>query len=192
MGFAVSWIAVSGKDANQVLNELQLNRTGETEETPESPICSAYLPIGWFLIFVNEFDSSLISDKTLKEISAGCIVISCQIEEHVMFSSAASYSDGSQAWRVEHDAQQSIYHLSSIGATPPQLSEIHNNLKKEQDEAGGTNADVDYIFDIPVTLAKVVTSFRHDEDIQGSNPEPFEILNLRSAPASAKPWWKVW
>ena len=192
MGFAISWLAISGKDSQQVLDELQLSRSGETEEIPESPVSAVQLPSGWFLIFANEFGSSLVTDHTLQNLSIGCTVVSCQVEEHVMFSSATCHSNGNSKWHVSHDAQESIYQLSTSGDLPPEFSGIYADLKKEQDTAGGDKADVDYIHDVPVSLAKAVTSFRHDEDIQGSNPEPFEILNPRSAPAAARPWWKVW
>ena len=93
---------------------------------------------------------------------------------------------------MEHDAQESIYHLVSTGDVPPALSDIYASLKNEQDAAGGTEADVDYIHDVPIMLAKAITSFRHDEDIQGANAEPFEVLQQERQTPSTKPWWRVW
>ena len=191
MGFAISWLAVSGKDPQQVLQELQLHRTGETEEFPESPVSAAQLPSGWFLVFANRFDSPLVADGSLQQLSLGCTVISCLVEEHVMFSSATCYSNGKIKWHVAHDAQESIYHLSANGDLPPEFNDIYVSLKQEQDDSGGDKSDVDYIHDVPVSLAKAVTSFRHDQDIQGDSPEPFEILTSSNSPA-AKPWWKIW
>ncbi|WP_157489285.1 hypothetical protein [Lysobacter sp. Root916] len=192
MGFAISWLAVSGKDPQQVLQELQLHRTGETEEFPESPVSAAQLPTGWFLVFANRFASPLVADRSLQQLSAGCTVISCQVEEHVMFSSVMCYANGKNNWHVTHDAQEGIYHLSVSGDLPPQFNDIYASLKQEQDDSGGDKSDVDYIHDVPVSLAKVITSFRHDQDIQGGPPEPFEALASSSSPASAKPWWKIW
>jgi hypothetical protein len=192
MGFAISWLAVSGKDPQQVLQELQLHRTGETEEFPESPVSAAQLPTGWFLVFANRFGSPLVADGSLQQLSSGCTVISCQVEEHVMFSSATCYSNGEANWHVAHDAQESIYHLSVSGDLPSEFKEIYSSLKQEQDDSGGDKSDVDYIHDVPVSLAKAVTSFRHDQDIQVVSPEPFEILASSGSPASAKPWWKIW
>jgi hypothetical protein len=147
---------------------------------------------GWFLVFANSFDSPLVSEQALSNLSAGCRVVSCQVEEHVMFSSATGYDNGARAWHVEHDAQESIYHFVSTGDVPLALNDIYAALKKEQDAAGGTEADVDYIHDVPVALAKAVTSFRHDEDIQGADAEPFEVLQQERQTASTKPWWRVW
>lgn len=192
MGFAISWLAVSGKAPQQVLQELQLHRTGETEEFPESPVSSAQLPTGWFLVFANRFASPLVADGSLQQLSSGCTVISCQVEEHMMFSSATCYSNEKNNWHVAHDAQESIYHLSANGDLPPEFNDIYASLKQEQDDAGGDKSDVDYIHDVPVSLAKAITSFKHDQDIQDNSPEPFEILASSSSAASAKPWWKIW
>lgn len=192
MGFAISWLAVSGKEPQQVLDELGLSRTGEAEEIPESPVSAAQLPNGWFLVFANIFDSPLVAKSVLANLSSGCSVVSCQVEEHVMFSSSTCHINGKIKWHVAHDAQESIYHLSTSGDLPAEFSAIYAALKQEQDSSGGGTSDVDYIHDIPVALAKAVTSFRHDEDIQGDPLEPFEILAPAAAPASAKPWWKIW
>ena len=187
MGFAISWIAVSGKKPQQVLEELGLSPTGEKEEFPESNFTCASLPGSWFLVFANEFGSSITSEKVLISLSAGCKLVSCQVEEHVMFSSAAYYSNGSQAWRIEHDAQQSIYHLFTAGSPPAQFDEAHAKLKQEQDNAGGADADVDYIFDVPIAVAQAVTSYRHDMDIEAADSEPFEVLRKVATVQQNKP-----
>jgi hypothetical protein len=192
MGFAISWLAVFGKAPEQVLKELRLNRTGENEEIPESPISAAQLPNNWFLVFINEFGSPIVSESSLASLSANCKVVSCQIEEHLMFSSATFYSDGAESWRVVHDAQEGMFNLSTSGQLPSEFAGIYTSLKDKQEEAGGIEANVDYIHDVPVTLAQVVTSFRHDEDISGSEPVPFEVLDQDITKASSKPWWTLW
>jgi hypothetical protein len=192
MGFAISWLAVSGKAPEQVLKELRLNRTGENEEIPESPISAAQLPNNWFLVFINEFGSPIVSANSLASLSANCKVVSCQIEEHVMFSSATLYSNGAESWRVVHDAQEGMFNLSTSGQLPSEFSGIYSSLKNKQEGVGGEEADVDYIHDVPVTLAQAVTSFRHDEDIPGSESVPFEVLDQDITEASSKPWWKLW
>jgi len=189
MGFAISWLAVLGKSPELVLSELRLSRTGAAEEFPESPITCANLHSNWFLLFANEFNSPLVSEQTLSTLSAGCEVLSCQVEEHVMFSSATYHVNSQKVWHVEHDAQESIYHLQSQGSMPAQFGDIFAALKQQQDEDGGVQSEVDYIHDAPIALASSIVSFRHDQDIAGARPEPFEVL---ASGASAKPWWRVW
>ena len=43
----------------------------------------------------------------------------------------------------------------------------------EQDAAGGSNSDVDYVFDIPLDAAKLVSGFSHD---QTEPDEGFAVL----------------
>lgn len=193
MGFSISWVAVQGKTPEQVLAQFGLTRTGSREEFPEAPVTCASLGDGWFILFANKFNASIVSDVPLRALSAGCQVVSCQVEEHVMFSSATCYGDGALLWHVEHDAQQGIYHIASNGTLPEQFDAILAALTKEQDEAGGENADTDYIHDVPIVLAQAITSFRHDQDIANAPPEPFEVLAFAKVGAAGKkPWWKLW
>ena len=196
MGFAISWVAVKKKETQQVLELLNLELTGETEEFPESPITCISISNGWFVVFANKYNSPLVSAKSLEAISKDCMVISCQVEEHVMVSSATCYTNGILSWHVEHDAQENMYHIASSGSVPPEFNEILKAAKKEQDDDGGEDSGVDYIHDVPIVLAQTVTSFRHDENMTDENPKPFDVLKLiRSGSkqsTSEKPWWKFW
>lgn len=191
MGFSASWFAVQGKDPEHVLGALGLSRTGEKEEFPDSGLSCVELPGGWFLVHINRFDSPLSSQATLASLSAGCRLVACRVEEHVMYSAATCLEDGVRMWHVEHDAQQDIYHLSSEGNPPSGFARIHAALKTQQDAAGGADADVDHIFEVPVVLAETMTSYRHDKEPELDDPEPFEVL-AREVSASSKPWWKFW
>ena len=106
-----------------------------------------------------------------------------------MFSSATCFENGELVWRTEHDAQKSIYDLTSSGELPAAFSEIVASLKQQQDDEGGSSADVDFIHDVPLTLAKSMVGFKHDET-GADDPEQFEVL--RSEGGTAKPWWKFW
>jgi hypothetical protein len=194
MGVAISWVAVRGKDPQDVLNFLGLVASGERQDIPEAPLTSAKLPSGWFLVFANQFGSKIASAAMLRELSAGATVVSCQVEEHIMFSSASSYSNGELTWIIEHDAQQGIYHIATRGKLPEQFEGILDRLRQEQDGTGGENSDTDYIHDAPIVLAQALTSFRHDQDIAGASEGPYEVLEKRgqgSAPAK-KSKWKLW
>jgi hypothetical protein len=54
----------------------------------------------------------------------------------------------------------------------------------------------DYVFDIPVEVAREVTGYRYDRDIPGLTGEPFVVLNGRvpkqSAPQPERSIWKRW
>jgi hypothetical protein len=83
--------------------------------------------------------------------------------EGVMFSAAYGYDRGNARWSVVHNAQEGISDLSVSGAPPTELERIRERLSKQQSDAGGDAADVDYIFDIPVELAATVCGYRHDQ-----------------------------
>ncbi|WMW79610.1 hypothetical protein RF679_13240 [Undibacterium cyanobacteriorum] len=175
MGFAMSWLAVSGKSSEQVLQELELHRTGEVEEFSESVITAVQLP-AWFLIVFNDFNPPMLTSTRLMQLANECKVVSCQVEEHVMYSKVACYEMGLDKWQIIHDAQEGIYHLETIGEMPNQFDEIFSVQRQEQDNAGGEDADVDYFFDIPPMLAETITNFRHDQVPDLGVDAPFEVL----------------
>jgi hypothetical protein len=181
MGFAISWLAFSGKSRAEVLGMLHLVDTGDEEELPESPMTAADLPRGWTLVYLNRFDHPFAEDASLRLFSKSCEIIACHIEEHVMFSSAECYRDGLPAWSVFHDAQRDMYNLETDGTLPDGYAEVRSRLIREQDEAGGKDADVDFIFDIPLELAELLCGFKHDLGSFAWGTPRFTMLKDRSA-----------
>ena len=168
MGFCVSWVAVHGKDPQVVLDELGWRRTGQQEEFPESPTTCATLRPGWFSIIMvgraDAYDGSL----DFARLSKGAEVVACFVEEHVMFSAAVLWRDGSKIWSVEHDAQQGILHLDVFGQLPPEMALIIEEAKSSQDAEDAGGADTDFTFDIPVDISQRITGLRYDRsDIDG-------------------------
>ena len=76
-----------------------------------------------------------------------------------MVSSAANWKDGVQVWSVTHDTQQGDRHLDVQGALPVAFPAIRDRLTEEQQKDDG----VDFIFNIPVDLAKEMTGYSHEE-----------------------------
>lgn len=182
MGYSVSWLAVRGKDANLVRQQLGLQQTGQREEIPESPVLGSDLPTGWYLVFANRCDYA--ENAGLDRLSVDCEVVACSVEEHVMVSAASGWKDGRNTWAITHDSQRGPEDLEVEGEPPSVFSAIRERLNAQQAERG----DADYIFDIPVEVAESLTGFRHDEDIEHAAAEPFEVL----AAAKTKRWWQIW
>jgi hypothetical protein len=168
MGYALSWVAVRGTPRDRVLEIIGASPTGEREEIPESDLVGASLPTGFYVVVANdvELDESLVA-----ELSMGGEAILCSVEEHVMTSRAYSFVDGKEQWRITHVAELGIDHLEASGELPP----IYAGLRDQQ-LANQRRGDADYVFDVPVLVAKSLTGFRHDEDIDGAEAEPFEVL----------------
>jgi hypothetical protein len=172
MGYAVSWLAVRGKPAHQVLDELRLRGTGEYDKSPYSPhLWGTELPVGWYLIYANRCE--FLDQAPIERLSTGAEVVTCLVEEHVMVSEAAGWKDGQRRWFAAHDADVAIEHITAEGDLPPVFTSIRDRLAAEQAQE---DEEVDYYFDIPVELALAVTSFRYGAGIPGSDDKPFERL----------------
>jgi hypothetical protein len=89
-----------------------------------------------------------------------------------MASAAIMYENGGKTWSVTHESENGIYHLAKEGELPPSLDNIHGEMKASQDAEGGGDADVDFIFDVPVVLAATICGYRHDRVALASGEEP--------------------
>lgn len=174
MGFSISWLAVKGKESEVVLRDLGLTPTGERDELPaESPIGGASLQGGWYVIVFDRYEHELVRDHILQRISEDCEVVAAGAEEHVMCCFAVAWQDGQRIWWSQHDAQKGLYNLEVEGSPPERFDSLRRQRREEQDAAGGDNADVDFIFDIPLEAAKTVCGFSHDE---AAPSEEFAVL----------------
>jgi hypothetical protein len=160
MGFSISWIAFQTNDKHRVLSSIGLVDTGEADEANESPASGAVLPTGWYVVFFNDY--AFATPERLAKFSAGRTVIACQVEEHVMASASFLYENGRRAWSVTHESERGPYDLSVDGEPPALFSSLRDVLLKQQEDAGGENADVDFVFDVPVQLAAELCGYRHD------------------------------
>jgi hypothetical protein len=211
MGYSLSWLAVSGKPQRAVYDELGFRPTGEREEIPEADLTGATLPNGWCLIVSNR-SGQVASDAAMERLSSsGCELVTCFVEEHVMFSSATGWKDGRKSWSIIHDAQRGIQHLETAGELPPAYGSIRDRLFARQAEENLRKAGLrrplfprkvlaieemgcDYIFEIPIEVARELTGYQHDRDIPEMTGEPFEVLIGAVPKASTPPpkpsFWK--
>jgi hypothetical protein len=190
VGYSISWLAAHGP-AQEIRELLKLRLTGERLELPTAPIVGAELSTGWYLVVAKRCDHELIADRILQIASAKVDVIACSVEEHVMYSLASLWSGGTRVWSVTHDAQRAIHHLEASGQLPPAFSEIREQLLAQQAAEGGAEANVDFVFDVPLRTAQQITGFKHDE---GGEPAHFDVLEQMpdSILVRARPWWRFW
>lgn len=177
MGYSLSWLAVKGTPAQAVRDQLGFRPTGEKEKIPEADLTGVEMPSGWFLIVSNRSEQ-VASDAAMQRLSSsGSELVTCFVEEHVMFSSATSWKDGHRTWSVIHNAQERRDHLDTHGNLPPAFSSILADLRAKQQEAEANQHGVDFIFDVPVALAQSLVGYRHDRDIPGLEGRVFEVLS---------------
>jgi hypothetical protein len=163
MGFSIAYVAFRNKSPDEVLALTQLADTGEVDEGNESPMSGASLPNGWYVLFLNDYDHPFVAPQALLAFSRECQLLACQVEEHVMASSAACYESGHRVWSVTHQSDKGRYDLEVQGAPPELFEAVRAGLLKKQDEDGGDKADVDYVFDIPVELVTQLCAYRYDQ-----------------------------
>ena len=176
MGYSLSWMGVKDVSLHVVLEALALTRTGRRQEIPDSPLNGVNLPSGWYLVIANNKSPDFFADSALQRLSTDGELVTCFVEEHVMYSSATGWKGGRKVWSVLHDSQLDIEHLETAGDLPSNFSLIRDRLHASQEAAGGRSADVDYTFNVPVELAEARTGFRHDLGLPELGEDPFEVL----------------
>ena len=186
MGYSLSWLAVRGKSPEAVQGELGFRPTGEREEIPEADLSGVELPNGWYLIVSNRSEQ-VASDAAMQRLSiSGGELVTCFVEEHVMFSSATGWKDGRKCWSVIHNAQERCDHLDTQGNLPSTFSSILAQLKTKQQDADANKRRVDFLFDVPVELARSLVGYRHDKDVPGLSGAVFGLL-LGDVPGPSAP-----
>lgn len=162
MGCAITWCAVREEGADQLLSHLGLSPTGEIADEPKSRFSTARLATGWRLIWSNEYGCPILM-KGLSTFAGGHEVVACQIEEHVMASSAELWTNGSRRWWLSHEGENGPKGLEADGELPPSFAAIRKEMEDAQRAEGGEDAEVDYIFEIPLNVAQALVGFKHDE-----------------------------
>lgn len=194
MGFSISWLAVKTDDPDRLFEIAGVAPTSEADESLESEISGSGLQGGWYFLEARGCEHRIISNDSLSKISALGETIACSVEEHVMVSTAEGWNNGTRCWSIVHDAQEGIFDLSSSGDLPADYDLIRSDYVAQQNAAGGDDADVDFVFEIPLQVAKRICGFKHDEgSAPWVAPGPVAFTQRRaSGRTAAKPWWKFW
>jgi hypothetical protein len=151
MGYGISWVAIRDNKENALLDVLGLEKTGESEDTPDSEWSTTRIG-DWTVVWSNRFEPKKFRHARSK--LKGEVII-CDVEEHIMYSSVAAFKDGDLSWRVVHNGQQTIDHLSIEGSPPQSLPKIQT-----EQFARVSEGEADHIFDIPIRLAQELVGFR--------------------------------
>ena len=170
MGASLSWVAVQGRSAAALRAALSLVSTGRFSELAEAPYSGADLKSGWTLVQRDRCDADFLRDKTLEGLSKSCELVAVSLEEHVMASLAEGWTDGRRVWSLSHNSEEGIKHLEEGGSPPKAFAAIKERAFQRQREKDAEG--VDYIFDVPLELARFLTGYKHDED----GPDDFEVL----------------
>jgi hypothetical protein len=133
-------------------------------------------------------DHRLLAPAVLERLSAGCDLLTCTVEEHVMFSEATGWNNGERTWKVTHRGEDGPIRVDEDGTLPPGYSSIRDRLIATQEAEGGARAEVDYLFDIPVVLAQSIVGYKHDDVSSPFGAGGFEVLEPESTTRSSRSW----
>jgi hypothetical protein len=188
MGTGTSWIAVEGTTLEQLARELGLAPvTDRSAHRDESSFRVAMLPNGWaLLVRPMEGDGVVAERELLKKLSSGRGVVGCDEESHVMYSASSEWRDGSEVWAEIHSSAQAPDHLDTRGELPPEGAAVKAAWIAKHAEAVRAGEGVDYVYEVPLELAKLVVGYR----LESEDDDELELVTLVAA--SPKPWWRFW
>lgn len=146
----------------------------EADADLSARLAGAELGTGWYVIRSRDFEFA--SPKRLAQVSAAAgAVLGGQVDERVMVSSLRRFDGGEETWWVIHEPEKGIFDLSFGGAPPKLLSEIRERLVAVQQSEGGEQANVDFIFDVPVQLGVALCGYRVDGGDGAEEPDFVEL-----------------
>ena len=158
MGINLAWVAIQGVDKDALLAGLGFEEVGETTNELSERLACAALPGGWLVITTKSGLGAL--EKAVTALHEGAVLVG-EVSETVMFSRVRELQSGAVSWSVTHDPDQDPDGVQVEGAAPPQLEAIRAALMRQQEAE--QHADVDYMFDAPLELAKAVSGYRPGE-----------------------------
>ncbi|WDI44127.1 hypothetical protein [Bremerella sp. P1] len=189
MSFAYSWLAVSGKSPDDMLHALGLESGDTYEGFPDGTLSGISLPTGWYLVVSERCDFA--NTRNLRRLSKRCDLITCAVEEHLMYASTSFWKNGRLAWEITHDSQLQAgrHHMEATGKLPPMVDEIRTWYAGEQAAMDDSNQLVDCMMEVPIETARRITGFSFHDSLPGEGKDYFHHL---AHDPLAKKWWQVW
>jgi hypothetical protein len=93
-----------------------------------------------------------------------------------MASSAELWTGGDRKWWISHEGENGPKGLDFSGNLPDVFKNIKTEMEAKQINNGGDQADVDYIFEIPLLVARALVGFKHDEVCPHAIGNEFKIM----------------
>lgn len=192
MGTSTSWIAIEGTSVEEVARDLGLvpAPAAAIDDSTGSAYSVAMLPNGWVLL-VSKLDNDgvVAHGDVLKKLSRGRRVVGCDEESHVMLSASAEWRDGREIWAVIHAAETAPDHVVARGEPPADWIKVKDEHMAMQAKAVKSGEEVDYAYDIPPAVAKLVVGYRTDSD---DDDDLDYATFIPASSKSSKPWWRFW
>jgi hypothetical protein len=187
MGASQSWLVIESAKLDGASLALGVRRTGRRSPQPEFPLSARALADGSVLVVSRHCDEPLFAGKKLVEISRRHRVVLTVQEEHVMESRCTVWSLGRKKWSVVHKGgDEGSLHLKTMGKLPAEFAEIRNRaFELQRNQEGAGDEPVDFVFDVPLRLARALTGVDHEQGFADATV-PFEELDI----GRWRRWWR--
>ncbi|MBK7952250.1 MAG: hypothetical protein IPK00_26735 [Deltaproteobacteria bacterium] len=151
------------------------------------PLAGRMLDDGRYLIVAGSVDHPAFVRRKLEALARLAPFTFCELEEHVMWSSAERWERGGRTWSVAHRGEDSALDLRTDGSLPAELAALESEALEQQRAEGGATAGVDLVFDLPIDFARRQTGLHPDapefdepcfEQLRGGFRERWHTLPL--------------
>jgi hypothetical protein len=149
-------------------------------------IVGASSDAGWYLIIARGRDHRLIHEGVIKSLSVGCEVVTCTVEEQVIFSAATCWRGGSRVWSVTYDGEEAATDVVVEGELPFAFSGIRSQYTALAQAEDAGDALVDPMFEIPVEIVRSVVDYKPYDKNPAYAGRYILLEGLDT------PWWKRW
>lgn len=158
-----TWLAVKGKDAAAIRNDLGLRAGMAVTKPRRFPIEGAMSDAGWYLIVADGWDHRLIQAAVLTQLSLGCEVLTCTVDERNLSSAATGWRDGRRLWSVTYEGEETPGEVAAEGDLPVTFALIRQELtaKSRAEDAG--DLLLDPLFEIPIEAVRNAVGYRPDQ-----------------------------
>jgi hypothetical protein len=164
VGYRCRWIAMRGRERDDVLAKLKFHVTHELTEEVYDPGLYALDVDGWLVVFGDGWDfMDLVTRRDAAKLSNRSEVIYLYTDDTPMKAEITSFVDGRVKWSITYDGQDGPSRPATEGALPAEAKPIIAAAEKAQKAAGGAKADVDHIYDVVAELGLALVGFRHDQ-----------------------------
>ena len=176
MGFKVSWIASRG-DTAALLASAGVERTEERHEFAEEGLylLSLQSPSPWrFLVAMGWDHLDRLSEAIAATASKGSEALFFVALDTTMDTQLVAYRDGRELWSIAYSPDGEGLHTT--GDLPSLARPLIDAAIIDQTEADRGGGGVDLLYDVPASIARAITGFRHDLDPVSDESEPFVVL----------------
>ena len=174
MGFRICYLA-SKASPEKLTAALNVTMDAPVTDMPDGDWWIAKLKDNdWTILWSEDEEFGQHSIDHVAALSNEYDTYLCEVNETVMWSSAAFWKSGQQVWKVTHAGDgKDIYDLTETGTLPDGLADLKQKAIAQQQKDGG---GVDHIFEIPLDLAALDFEYRHEHFLNDRRVDTFHTI----------------